>query len=157
MKLNIKWNKPIALVKEKNNGLIYSLKLDKVPDAPGIYIFGRLYGTTYEALYVGKSGNLRKRIKEHLNNLKLMKHLEKAKSGERIMITGQAVTLPGQKLEDVIRILERAFISHFLEKGHDLVNVNGVAIKHHEINSEGPFKKSFIPSKILVKVNDVKK
>lgn len=150
MKLNIKWNKPITLVKEKNNGLIYSLNLDKIPDVPGIYIFGRLHGATYEALYVGKSGNLRKRMKQHLNNLKLMKHLEKAKTGERIIITGQAVPLPGQQLNKIIRILERAFISHFLEKGDDLINIKGITIRRHEINSEGPFKKTFIPPRMYL-------
>ena len=150
MKLNIVWNKPIPLVKALNDGSIYSLNLEKVPATVGIYIFARHWGKSYEALYVGKSGNLRSRVHGHLNNLKLMKYLENAKAGRRFVITGQAVTLPGQKMKLVLRTLERAFIRHFLAEGHDLVNHQGVRIRRHEITSEGKISKSFVPSTIFL-------
>ena len=146
MKLNIDWNKPIPLEKVTNGDFIYSLKLEKIPEDAGIYIFARQWGKSYEALYVGKSENLRRRVHGHLNNLKLMKYLEKARTGKRVIITGNAMPLSGQKIKNVLSALERAFIRHFLSKGHDLINNQGVRIRRHEIFSEGKIPKSFIPS-----------
>jgi len=146
MKLKISWYKPIPLKNAKNEGLIYSINLKIIPVVSGIYIFARRWGKSYEAIYVGKANNLRSRVPGHLNNLKLMKHLEKAKIGERVLITGRAIIRPGQKLENVLRTLERAFIRHFLLQGNDLFNHQGVRIQHHAISSEGYIKKSFIPS-----------
>ena len=83
MRLAIEWSKPIPLRGAKSDGLIYSVDLDLLPKAAGIYIFARKWGASYEALYVGKSKGLRGRVKGHFNNLRLMKHIEKAKSGKR--------------------------------------------------------------------------
>lgn len=147
MKLKITWGKPVPLVKAKDDeGQIYSLDENKIPDAAGIYVFARRFGKRYEALYVGKSTNLRARVHGHLNNLKLMKYLQNAKIGKRVVIIGQISTLPGQKPKSVINTLERAFIRHFLAEGHDLVNQQGTIIRRHEILSEGKLPKSFIPS-----------
>ncbi|MBU1356489.1 MAG: GIY-YIG nuclease family protein [Candidatus Edwardsbacteria bacterium] len=146
MKLDIIWEKPVYLRHVTNESLIYTLNLDKLPDKPGIYIFARHWGKSYEALYVGKTNNLQGRIHGHLNNLKLMRHLENAKNGKRVIIIGQPNLRPGQKLKNVLITLERAFIRHFLAEGHDLVNQQGVRIRRHEINSEGVIRKSFIPT-----------
>jgi hypothetical protein len=99
----------------------------------------------YEALYVGKSLRLRGRIKNHLNNLRLMRHLQDAKSGRRVVIAGQIFTRPGQQIAKSLSTLERAFIRHFLAEGHDLVNKQGVRIRRHEIESQGPLPRTFIP------------
>lgn len=146
MKLKIIWGKPVSLERASNKGLIYSINVEKIPDVAGINIFARHWGKSYEALYVGKSTNLRGRVHGHLNNLKLMKYLENAKTGKRVVIIGQTSTLPGQKLKNVLHTLERAFIRHFLAEGHDLVNQQGIRIRRHEIFSEGKIRKSFIPS-----------
>jgi len=150
MKLKIFWNKPMPMKKERNEVQIYSCNLDKIPNIPGIYIFARYYGRKYCALYIGQSKNLRGRVKGHLNNLKLMKYLEKAKSGKRVIITGSAMTKKGPKLDKALKILERAFIRHFLAEDHALVNRQGVRIRSHEILSDGHIKKSFIPSSIYL-------
>jgi hypothetical protein len=147
MKLKISWNKSIPLQRAtKEEGLIYSFNLEKIPEVPGIYIFARCWGRSYEALYVGKSTKLRGRVRGHLNNLRLMKYLENAKIGKRVLITGEAKISPGQKLKNVLKTLERTFIRHFLAEGHDLVNELGVRIRRHEIISEGHISKAFIPS-----------
>ena len=147
MNLKISWNKSIPMRKAIQ---IYSCNLDKIPNTPGIYIFARYYDSKYYALYVGQSKNLRGRVKGHLNNLKLMKYLEKARSGKRVIITGNVMIKGGQNLEKALSILERAFIRHFLAEGHYLVNHQGVRIRSHEVLSEGPIKKSFIPSSIYL-------
>ena len=146
MKLKINWSKPVPMERAAHEGQIYSLDISKVPEDAGIYVFARHWGKSYEALYVGKSTNLRGRVRGHLNNLKLMKYLENAKAGKRVVIIGQSITLPGQKIDKVLATLERAFIRHFLLEGHDLGNHQGVRIQRHEISSEGNLIKSFIPS-----------
>lgn len=146
MKLAIEWEKPITLRSGKKHGLIYDMDLELLPKAAGVYIFARKWGNSFEALYVGKSGNLRSRTKTHLNNLRLMNHLKEAKTGRRVLIVGNPITKPGQKLEKVISLLERSLIRHFLSEGHDLVNQQGVQIRRHEIETSGRLPKAFIPA-----------
>ena len=150
MQLEIFWNKPKPLTKGREYTQIYTCNLKKIPGTSGIYIFARYYDRKYYALYVGQSKNLKNRVKGHLNNLKLMKHLEKAKTGKRVIITGTVVTKGGQNLKKALNILERAFIRHFLSEGHDLVNHQGVKIPSHKIQSRGHIKKSFILSSIYL-------
>jgi hypothetical protein len=147
MKLKLMWRKPMVLrTATHDEGLIYFVNVEKVPEVAGIYIFARHWGKSYEALYVGKSTNLRSRIRGHLNNLRLMRYIEKSKNGKRVIIIGEAVTQSGQKIKKVLPTLERAFIRNYLAEGHDLVNQQGTRIRRHEILSEGQISKSFIPT-----------
>ena len=151
MNLEIEWEKPVPLRKaprkaRKGSLYIYKVDLEVLPAVPGIYVFARRWGRSYEALYVGQSTDLRKRVRSHLKNLPLMKYLENAKTGRRFVIVGEAVTRPGQQLKKVLVTLERAFIRHFLSEGHDLVNQQGTRIRRHEISSEGKVPKSFVPT-----------
>ena len=147
MDLKIQWEKPVPLRKARKGSLyIYTVNLEVLPNVPGIYIFARRWGRSYEALYVGQSMKIRRRVRNHQKNLPLMKHLEKAKTGRRFVIVGRAVPKPGQKLEKVLATLERAFIRHFLSEGHALVNKQGTRIRRHEIFSEGRVPKSFVPT-----------
>jgi hypothetical protein len=146
MKLAIEWNRPIPLSKSQDRSRIYEVDLEKISTGPGIYIFARHWGKSYEALYVGQSKNLQSRIKGHLNNLKLMRHVENAKNGSRVLIVGKAATKPGQQISSVLNALEKALIRHFLSEAHDLVNKQGVQIRRHEIESMGGVPKAFIPS-----------
>ena len=150
MKLVVEWEKPILLRSGAKDGLIYMMDLDKVPDVPGIYVFARRWGKSYEALYVGKGERVRRRIRGQLNNLRLMRHVEAAKTGRRVLLVGQALPKPGQRLPKVLSILERAFIRHFLLEGHDLVNKQGVRIRRHEIASEGAIPKATVPTTMFL-------
>ncbi|MAM71771.1 MAG: hypothetical protein CMP91_11590 [Gammaproteobacteria bacterium] len=145
MKLAIEWRKPIPLKSGKNKGLIYDIDLDLIPSEPGIYIFARKWGKSYEALYIGKSGKLKVRMKRHLNNLRLMNHIENAKSGRRYLIYGTPIPKPGQQKTKVLTLLEKTFIRHFMSEGHDLVNQQGVRIRRHEIENSGSLQKAFMP------------
>ena len=75
-----------------------------------------------------------------------MRHLEDAKTGRRMVIAGYPQVRPGQRIQKVLGVLERAFIRHFLAEGHDLVNQQGVRIRRHEIESTGRVPKAFMPS-----------
>ncbi|HKJ84886.1 MAG TPA: GIY-YIG nuclease family protein, partial [Spirochaetia bacterium] len=112
MKLEIEWSKPIRLRSGRREGLIYTLDLNDVDNYPGIYVFARAWGRSMEALYVGRSTNVRRRIRGHLNNLKLMSHLDGAKNGKRVLIVGYPWTKPGQRMDKVLATLERAYIRH---------------------------------------------
>jgi hypothetical protein len=125
--------------------MIYGLDLGKVTDAAGVYIFGRRWGSQFEALYVGKAGNIRGRVKGHLNNLRLMQHLLNAKTGKRIVLAGRIVTKRGQKLPKSLALAERALIRYFLSEGHDLVNRQGTRLRRHELASSGQHPKRFFP------------
>lgn len=102
--------------------------------------------------YVGKAGSsLQLRIKQQLNNVRLMQHVRSAKIGERILLLGRFVPQQGQQPDNCVPIIERAFIRHYLEQGHDLANVHGAEIKIHEILSEGAGVRQYaIPTKLVV-------
>lgn len=119
----------------RSQQLIYTVDLDKLPDAPGAYVFGRRWGKNVEALDVGKAKNIRSRVKTQTNNLKLMTHIRDASIGGRVVIPAVIKTKPGQKQASVLTLVERALIRHFLLEGHDLVNVSGTKLRQHELVS----------------------
>jgi hypothetical protein len=130
--------------------MIYSVDLEKLPTSSGLYIFGRRYGKQFEALYVGKAGRIRGRVKGQLNNLRLMQHLRSAKAGRRFVLCCRLATKPGQRLEKCLLLIERALIRHFLSEGHDLVNKQGARLLRHEITSSGRHPKRLIPRLMYV-------
>lgn len=145
MKLEIEWSRTIRLKHARDKNMIYSLDLDKITREPGIYIFGRHWGNSFEALYVGKANKIRGRIKNQLNNLRLMQYLLNAKNGRRVVLAGTLITKPGQQMAKSLRLAERAMIRHFLSEGHDLVNQQGIHLRRHEIESTGKHPKKFFP------------
>ena len=147
MKLKLQWSTPVPLRRDQ---YAYTIDLESIPREAGVYIFARRYNRSFEALYVGRSNNIRGRIKQHLNSVRLMKHLKQAKTGRRVLIFGIPMTKPGQRLDKVLISLEKAFIRHYLLEGHDLVNAQGVTIREHEIESVGRIPRAFIPSKIYI-------
>lgn len=150
MKLQLEWSRPITLKDASRDNLIYSVDFDKLPSAPGIYIFGRRWAGQFEALYVGKANRIRGRVKGHFNNLRLMQHLKNAKSGKRVVLAGKIVTRPGQQLKKCLSLIERGFIRYFLSEGHDLVNKQGTRLRRHEVTSSGKHPKRFFPRLMYV-------
>ena len=139
VRLQLEWGSLIPL---RNAGreekLIYTLPHLRLPDAPGIYVFGRRYAGNFEALYVGKASDIRSRVRGHLKNLPLMLHLQHAKNGKRIVLAGKFVSKPGQQKSKCLPLLEKALIRYFLSEGHDLVNKQGTRLRRHEISSMKP-------------------
>ncbi len=150
MKLEIDWKQPVPLRRVRTGLEIYEVNLDDFPREPGIYIFARKWGSSYEALYVGKSKRLRGRIRGHMNNLKLMRHIHRAKTGKRVILYGTPIPKPGQTMERILETLEKAFIRHFLLLGHDLVNSQGTRVRRHEITSNGSLPKAFMPTRMYL-------
>ena len=150
MKLRIDWTRPIQLRDVRRGVMIYNLDLSKVDDAAGIYIFGRQWGRHFEALYVGKASNIRARVKGHLNNLRLMRHLHDAKTGKRVLLAGRLVTKRGQRLSKCLALAERALIRYLLSKGHDLVNKQGTELRRHQLEFSGRYPKRSFPTMIYL-------
>jgi hypothetical protein len=125
--------------------MIYSADSSHLPAAAGVYVFGRQWGNQFEALYVGKAGNMRSRVKTHFNNLRLMQHLRNAKTGRRVVLAGRLLARPGQRTAKCIGLAERALIRYFLSEGHDLVNKQGTRLRRHEFRSSGRHPKRFFP------------
>jgi len=149
MKLQVEWGDPVALRPVPRQSPMYDVDLTKLPSAAGVYIFGRKWGTGFEALYVGKALNIRSRIKGQLNNLRLMQHVHDAKTGTRVILAGTLLTKPGQQIDRCLPIVERAFIRHFLSDGDDLVNIQGTHLRQHEVESvRRPWR--FVPSTTFV-------
>lgn len=145
MKLHVEWGKPIPL-RASRDGISYEADLETVSAYPGVYIFGRSHGERFEALYIGKSMNMRRRVKGHLNSLRLMQHLRTAKTGKKVLLVGEYLTKPGQRIDKCLSLTERALIRYFLSEGHDLVNKQGTRIRRHELESTGRHPKRFFPS-----------
>jgi excinuclease UvrABC nuclease subunit len=79
MKLQVEWIRSIPLKDATEPNSIYGVDFDRLPTDPGVYVFGRLWGNQFEALYVGKASRIRGRVKRQLNNLRLMQHIKNAK------------------------------------------------------------------------------
>jgi len=150
MKIHIEWSKPFFLKDGSKEGLIYAVDENKLPDAAGIYIFGRKFKSHFEALYVGQAGKLSGRVRGQLNNARLMMHLKNAGSGKRVLIVGRFASKSALKIEKSLDIVESTLIRHFLSEGHDLVNVKGTRLRQHEIISEGKHPKKLMPKVMFV-------
>ena len=150
MILHLEWGRAIPLKDGSKENMIYTVALDKLPRAPGVYVFGRRYGSNFEALYVGKANRIKSRVRGQFNNLRLMQHLKTAKAGKRIILAGHFKAKPGQALNKCLALAERALIRYFLSEGHDLVNKQGIRLRRHEIASSGNHPKKFFARTIFL-------
>jgi hypothetical protein len=148
MDLYLDWWEPIDLTMSKRTGH-YELDSDEIPETAGVYIFGRGHGEAIEALYVGLAANLRLRIKQQLNNHRLMRHVERAKTGVRGVIIAEWCPRPGQTSKKSLPLIERSLIRHFVLEGHDLVNKNGASLRQHRITSRGRLRR-LLPSRLYL-------
>jgi hypothetical protein len=137
MLLEVNWLAPLPLSDGSDERLIYKCDLEDLPTEAGIYIFGRRHGRTIEALYVGRANSIRARIKSQFKNLPLMKHIENARTGTRIILIGIFIAKRGQQRAKCLPLIERSLIRYFLSETHDLVNVQGARLRHHEIEASG--------------------
>lgn len=127
------WHKPQRL-----RTYPYLPDLDQIPRSAGIYIFYRKYGKGFQVFYVGKALNLRSRLKGQLNNLKLMNSIKSAANGARMLAYGEIKLKPGQKASSAILAAEKLLIRHFIEEGHELLNVQGVKLRVQTLTNDRP-------------------
>lgn len=130
---SLRWQRPQSL-----RSYPYAPNLDLIPKSPGIYVFYRKHGASFQVFYVGKALNLRVRLKGQLNNLKLMNGIKSAANGARLLAYGEVVLKPGQRASSVIHAAEKLLIRHFVDEGHELLNIQGVKIRLQTLCNERP-------------------
>jgi|ERR1700722_9144209 hypothetical protein len=149
MDLRLTWHKPVQLRKARaGSTFIYDLDLSNAPSKPGVYIFMRRFGKRLSPLYVGKAGNLKVRMGQQLNALRLMKGIQNAAIGSRAVVFGEFLARPGQKEGKCLLMIEKALIRHFLLEGHELLNVLGARIATRHMVTSSKVTGYFIPNRI---------
>ena len=153
MQISIKWHQQIELEDGSYDNLIFSVSdLSKFEDIPGVYMFCRQYSDNISPLYIGKAINLAKRIGQQLNTTKLVKAIENAQAGSKVLIIGTLNTKPGQVADKCIRQVEKALIEHALAEGYELINQMGTKTPYDEISFVGNKKaKVFTGSHMYIK------
>ena len=119
MKIELNWLEPIELGSSSTlRENIKNLDLKPIPDIAGIYVFYREYGGKQYALYVGKSENIRTRMKSHFNSLSLIEGLENTPQGAKKLIFAEVKTR--SDLGRALNQAEKGLIQHYIDKGHPL-------------------------------------
>jgi len=140
MTLNIEatWSKPIQLRKARSGAGYVCPDLKTFPEKAGVYVFGRQHGETVQPLYIGRASNLRGRMKQQFDSMKLMTRLkEAAPAGGRFLIYCIPTPGRGHKPERVIKVMEDALIAHALAAGHELLQKQGTLRPNHKIQFSG--------------------
>lgn len=136
MKIELNWFEPIELGSSSTlRENIKNFDLKEIPDVSGIYIFYREYGETQTALYVGKSENIRSRMKSHFNSLKLIEGLEDTPQGKKKLIFAEVQTRA--ELGRALNQAEKGLIQHYIENGHPLLNQKLMADHFDEVTANG--------------------
>lgn len=136
MKIQLNWHAPLPLVATKPPA--YECDLEAIPATPGIYIFARRFGKTFEYLYIGETGNMQSRVRGHLNNLKLMSHIKDARNGGRYLLFAEVIHHMKVQPKIALRIAERALIDFALFEQHRLLNKQGTRRQVNTIQSNFP-------------------
>ncbi|HMG48412.1 MAG TPA: hypothetical protein VK614_13245 [Allosphingosinicella sp.] len=155
MPLNIEacWSKPVRLT-VASAGAIYDCKeLDRLPAAPGVYIFYRQHGDRMEPLYVGKSMDVRNRVTQHLDSVRLMTAIYESQAGGRYVICCEPKAKPGQKMPRILTVLENALIDYAMAEGYELKQKQGTKRPNHQIKFSGNrTSEALVPRQMRVRV-----
>jgi hypothetical protein len=130
---HLTWLKPQPL-----NSYPYQPVLADIPQTGGVYFFYRKHGDSFEVFYVGKASNLRGRVKSQLNNLKLMNGIHNAANGSRFLAYAEVSFRQGQQEKPTIHAAEKIMIRHFVDEGHQLLNIQGKKISVQVLTSKRP-------------------
>lgn len=139
MNIEAQWHPPLELVEAgEDANLIYSCpRAANIPDEPGVYVFGRRHGEFVAPLYIGRSKNLQTRLYQHLDSVPLMKAIQRMQNGSRFYLYCTVTPKPGQRIDRVLDVLERALIDHAMTTGHELLQKQGTRTAKHTISFRG--------------------
>ena len=121
MNVELDWHEPIELGSSstlKENVKNFDLSL--IPEISGVYIFYREYGDYQEALYVGKSENIRTRMKAHFNSIKLVDGLVDTPKGQKKLIFAEVKSR--SDLAKALAQAEKGLINQLDDEKHPLLN-----------------------------------
>ena len=137
MRIDVHWLPPLEMWDGTAVNLIYDCDWDQLPDRPGVYVFARCFGEAVSPLYVGKALSLRGRVRQQLNNARLMMGIENSKIGPRFLLPAEVTTRSGHYRAHALELVERALIEHYLSQGYELHNIQGTRITADEITFWG--------------------
>ena len=148
MNVELDWYEPIELGSSstlKENVKNFDLSL--LPEISGVYIFYREYGDYQEALYVGKSENIRTRMKAHFNSIKLIDGLVDTPKGQKKLIFAEVKTR--SDLAKALAQAEKGLINQLDDEKHPLLNRKLMKDQYDYVVSKGNIL-SFIDEEIPV-------
>ena len=138
MKVDVHWGKPIPLRSGRRENLIYTIDdLDAVPSNAGVYVFARFNRDELVPLYVGQALRLRSRIKNQFNNARLMFGIQRSPGRKRVVVAGELVGSPGQRLGPTLNLVEKALIESAIFSGYELLNQQGTKPKTDTVRFSG--------------------
>jgi hypothetical protein len=137
LNIDAAWSKPIKLSEARSGASYVCPNLAHLPEEPAVYIFGRQHGNSIAPLYIGKALNLRQRLEQQFDSVKLMSRLKSAGNGSRFLIYCEPTLKRGQKAAKVIKVMEDALIAHALAEGHELRQKQGTLRPNHTIKFAG--------------------
>ena len=138
MNIELRWSQPVRLLKARTNQRLFEPPdLDQIPRTPGVYLFARRSGDSFAPIYIGKADRLRRRVRQQLNNLRLMLGLADAPGRSRFLIYAEYTGRTGPRASRAIKIAERALIEYSLAQGHELINQQGTKRPQHNISNIG--------------------
>lgn len=151
--IDAEWHRPISLVDGWRVGKIYDCpNIEDVPKEAGVYVFCRQHGRRVSPLYIGRSGDLRRRLEQHLDSVRLMRALEDAATGSRLFLYCTIRLKRGQRQERVLKVLEDALIAHALAEDHELLQKQGTKRPAHSIAFIGNrVSEAVAPRKLMVR------
>jgi hypothetical protein len=131
------WSKPVELSEADSGAGYVCPELTLFPEEPGVYVFGRRFGDSVTPIYIGKALNLRQRMGQQFDSVKLMSRLKEAANGSRFLIYCVPKLKRGQKTRKVIKVMEDALIAHALAEGYELRQKQGTLRPNHAISFSG--------------------
>lgn len=142
MNVEIEWAAPLLLAQ---NSKLIDIDFSGIEDEPGVYFFSRKFGDAYTPFYIGRTQNLRTRLKQHLASAKIQlvlrgitdKGTPKIGQGAKHFHCGYFRPKPGQKWDPCTRIVERYLIQAALEEEIELVNLKLTKIPTHQVEFTG--------------------
>jgi hypothetical protein len=122
---HLRW---VACVELIANGHFYTVDEQALATIPakgaGVYMFCRRHGRTLSPQYIGRSRCLRRRIREHLERVSLVRALAEGETGRRVVLVALVEPRRGQRAVHVAAEVESLLIRHF-RSAFDLVNEKG--------------------------------
>ncbi len=137
MKIQADWKRELELKPIKTGNALFTMDTDSLHELPGIYVFIRKYENKAYPLYVGQASNIKRRIIQHQNNLKLMLGILRAGKGQKCVLYCTITAKQGQRRSKILAILEKALMDHCLTQGYELLNKQGTKVKYEVIRFTG--------------------
>jgi hypothetical protein len=160
MDIEIRWLEPMLLA--RNNVIVIDADFlpDQIPDEAGVYFFSRKFGDRFEPFYIGETGDLRGRLRSHLNSADirdLLRGMElktySVKQGNKYFHAGVLIAKRGQQADRCGGIIQSYMIEVAIAQKHQLLNKQLTEIPTHSVEFTGSRNgKAIFPTAFNVKM-----